>query len=88
MIYRTKDIHTEIKQGFFCKLKELLCQLDEWDFDDNNENNMTKNAYLTLLEDFRPDTPLFIKNLFKKCVRQNKDARPNFEEIRKLLADK
>ena len=66
---------------FNSKLKELLSTPDEWDFDNDNESNETKNAFKKLLDDFRPDTPPFIIDLFKKCVKQNRDARPNFQKV-------
>ena len=40
---------------------------DEWFFDSNPfyNGNYTQRVFTSMLKDFRPDTPEFIKDLFK-----------------------
>ena len=50
---------------------------------ENSIKLFSNQDFKKLLNDFRIDTPHFIIDLFKKCVKQNRDARPSFSEVRK-----
>ena len=56
---------------------------DEWFFDSNPfyNGNYTQRVFTSMLKDFRPDTPEFIKDLFKDCVKFRKSTRMKFKVV-------
>ena len=67
------------------KLNSLLTIIHGWTWDDDcSSNHETKQVFKSLLADFRPDTPDFIKKLFKeatKCPISEKAWRTSFEFV-------
>ena len=63
------------------KIEELYFADRVWYWDDDaivtcsREALKTKKAFKKLLNNFRPDTPLFIKEIFKWCATCSKHCR-------------
>jgi len=47
----------------------------------NKTSYLPKKVFNRLLQDFRPDTPEFIKDLFMDCVHFERALRPAFNEV-------
>ena len=55
---------------------------DDWSFHDTqNLNNETQKLFVNMLSDFLNDTPMFIVDLFKRCVDFSKENRSNFKSV-------
>jgi len=55
---------------------------DDWSFHDPpNLDNKTQEHFVNMLNDFLNDTPMFIVELFRRCVDFSKENRSNFKSV-------
>lgn len=55
---------------------------DEWFFDcDFFSFHLAQKEFVMFLQDFHPDTPEYIKELFKDCVKFRRSTRATFKNV-------